>query len=93
MSILIKDLFTKKEYIPICLPWKEITQLTDLNQNNPDELLQNTEVSMSLQNSGTEVSNSEFLDQKNLKELLSPLNPPKWQRKQVALRNTDFLWT
>ena len=48
LSILIKNLFAKKQYIPICLPWKEITQLPDLNQNNPDELLQNTQASMSL---------------------------------------------
>jgi hypothetical protein len=92
LSTVIKDLFVKKQLPPICMPWKEKSHLTVLKQNNLDELLENTDASKRLQNNDG-VSNSKFSDQKNSKELPNPLNPPKWQRKQVASRSTDFLWT
>jgi hypothetical protein len=92
LSTVIKDLFIKKQLPPICMPWKEISHLTVSNQNNLDELLENTDASKRLQNNDG-VSNSNFSDPKNSKELPNPLNPPKRQRKQVASRNTDFLWT
>jgi hypothetical protein len=47
------------------MPWKEISQLTYLNQNNPDELSPKTEASKQLQNSDVGVPNSEFSDQKS----------------------------
>jgi hypothetical protein len=92
LSLVIKDFFVKKQLIPICVPWKEVPQLTDLNKNNLDESLENTEASMQLQNNDVGVLNLEFSDPKNSKELPNPLNPPKWQIKQIALRKTDFLW-
>jgi hypothetical protein len=63
------------------MPWKEI---------NLDELLEKTEASKQLQNSDIGVSNPEFSDQKISKKLHNPLHHSKWQRKQVALRNTFF---
>jgi len=93
LSIVIKDMFVKKQPTPICMPWKEISQLTDFNQNNPDQLPLNTKTSKQPQNSDVGVLNTEFSDKKNLKEFPTPLNPSKRQRKQVASKNADFLWT
>jgi hypothetical protein len=46
LSILIQELFVKKQLPPIYIPWKEISHLTDLSNNNLDELLDNTDASM-----------------------------------------------
>ena len=91
LSIVIKDMFVKKQPTPICMPWKELSQLTDLNHNNPVKLPMNTKTSKQPQNSDVGVLNTEFSDQKNLKELPASLNPSKRQRKEVALRNRFFM--
>jgi hypothetical protein len=39
LSTVIKDLNVKKQLPPICMPWKEVSHLTVLNQNNLNELL------------------------------------------------------
>jgi len=93
LSMVIKEMFVKKQSTPIRMPWKEISQLTELNHNNPDQLPPNTKTTKQPQISDVGVPNTEFPDQKNLKELPTPLNLSKRQRKQVALRNTEFLWT
>jgi hypothetical protein len=85
-------LFVKKQPTPICIPWKRILDVTDQNQNIPDNVTPNIEISKHLQNNDLEKLNSEFSDQKNSKKITAPLNPPKRQRKQVASKNTDFLW-
>ena len=45
LSIVIKDLFVKKQPTPICMPWKEILGETNLNHKNRSKLTLNTETS------------------------------------------------
>jgi hypothetical protein len=71
---------------------KEILDVSDPNQNIPDNVTPNIEISKHLQNDDLETLNRELPDQKNSKKITAPLNPPKRQRKQVASKNTDFLW-
>jgi hypothetical protein len=77
------------------MPWKEISQLTDLNQKNLDELLENTEASKQLQNSDVRRIKLKIFRSKKLKGVIYPFKllpppPPKRQRKQVALRTQIF---
>ena len=75
-----------------CIPGEGILDITDLNQNIPDYVTPNIEISKHLQNNDLEKLNTELSDQNNSKKITTPLNPPKRQRKQLALKNTDFLW-
>ena len=85
-------MFVKQHPTPICIPWEGILDITDLNQNIPDDVTPNIEIAKHLQNNDLEKLNTELSDQKNSKKITAPLNPPKRQRKQVASKNTDFLW-
>jgi RNase H-fold protein (predicted Holliday junction resolvase) len=78
LSIVIKDLFAKKQPTQICMPWKERSQVTDLNPNNPDELL--------LESTDTI---SDTLDQQNDSVNTRISNRRK---KFPPTRNEDFLW-
>lgn len=91
LAILIKDMLIKKHHNPIQLPWKELIDETNQNQRTSENLLLNTEILKHSSQFDTE--KPESTDQKNLKELTTFVDLPKRQRKQVALKNTDFLWT
>ena len=84
-----------KQLTPNCIQGMGILDIIDLdlNQNNPDDMKLNLEISKQLQNNELEKLNTELLDQKNSKEITMPLNSPKRQRKQVALKKTYFYWT
>ena len=94
MTIVIKDLFVKKQPSIICTPWKEISGETNLNHKNPSKFTLNIQTSKRPQNNNIGTLDKDSSDQKkkNSKELPTPLNPPKQQRKQVASMNADFLW-
>ena len=40
-----------------------------------------------------DIGTIEIPEQKNLMGTIIQSDPPKRQRKQIALKNTDFLWT
>jgi hypothetical protein len=81
-----------KQSTPNCTLGEGILDITDPNQNILDDVTPNTETSIDLQNNDLEKPNTELLDQKNSDKIPTPQKPPKRQRKQVALKNTDFLW-
>jgi hypothetical protein len=56
-------------------------------------LLDNTDASMWLQKNDARVSNSEFSDHKNSKELPNCLHPLKTAKKAGSLKEHRFLWT
>ena len=93
LAIVIKDLCVKKQLTPICMPWKEILGETNPNHKTPGKLAPNIQTSNQSQSNDIGSLDTESSDQRNLKRLSTPLNPPKRQRKQVAAMNTDFLWT
>ena len=80
-----------KQSIPIQLPWKESINDTNQSQMTSNKTTLNTETSKlpTLIQTGIETTKSS--DPKNLTST-TLLDPPKHQRKQVALRNTDYLW-
>jgi hypothetical protein len=75
LAIVIKDLFVKKKPTPILIPWKGISDVTDPNQNIPDNVTLNIEISKHLQNSDVEKLNTELSDQKRTKKITGPLYP------------------
>jgi len=64
LAIVIKDLFVKQHPTPICIPWEGILDITDLNQNIPDDVTPNIESAKHLQNNDLEKLNTELSDQK-----------------------------
>jgi hypothetical protein len=64
LAIVIKDLFVKKQPTPISITWKGISDVTDPNQNIPDNVTLNIEISKHLQNNDLEKLNTELSDQK-----------------------------
>jgi hypothetical protein len=81
----------KKQLIPIQMPWKELLEENNQSQRTPEKVALNTETSK--YPPPIETEKIESPDQKNLMESTTLLDLPKRQRKQVALKNTDFLWT
>ena len=63
--MLIRDMFVKKHPTPICMPWKELSQPTDLHKNNPVQLPMKTETSKQPQIRDVGVLNTEFSDKEN----------------------------
>ena len=91
LTIMIKNMSGMKQSIPIQLPWKESINDTNQSQMTSNKTTLNTETSKlpTLIQTGIETTKSS--DPKNLTST-TLLDPPKHQRKQVALRNTDYLW-
>ena len=74
LAIVIKDLFVKEQPTPICMPWKDISGETNLNHKNPSKLTLNIETSKHPQNNNIGILDTDSSDQKNSKELPTPLN-------------------
>jgi hypothetical protein len=87
----IKDMLVKKQLFPIQMPWKELLEENNQSQRTPEKVALNTEIFK--YPPPIETEKIESPDQKNLMESTTLLDLPKQQRKQVALMNTDFLWT
>jgi hypothetical protein len=66
-----------KQLTPNCILGEGILDITDLNQNIPNDVVPNIEISKHLQNNDLEKLNTEHSKQKNLKEINTPLTPPK----------------
>jgi hypothetical protein len=91
LTILIKDVLAKKQLTSIQIPWQRLLEGTNQSHLNRDNLVVNTEVSEhSLQNDRKKAETS---DQKNSVETTILSDHPKRQRKHIAIKNTEFLWT
>jgi len=92
LTIVIKNMSGMKQSIPIQLPWKESTN--DINQSQTTSIKTNLNIETSklpiLIQTGIETT--KLSDPENLMTSTTLLDPPKRQRKRVALRNTDYLW-
>ena len=84
-------MLVKKQLNPIQLPWKETIDETNQNQRTSENLILNTETSK--HSPQFDIGKTESTDQKNLMEPTTLLGLPKRQRKEIALKNTDILWT
>jgi lysophospholipase L1-like esterase len=91
LAMLIKDVFAKKQLTPIQLPWKELLEETNQRQKITENLTLNIETSK--QPPQIDIGTTENPEQKNLMGTITQSDLPKQQRKQTALKNTDFLWT
>ena len=91
LAILIKDVFAKKQLTPIQIPWKELLEEPNQSHKTSGNLTLNVETSK--QPSQIDIGTIEIPEQKNLMGTITQSDPPKRQRKQIALKNTDFLWT
>jgi len=91
LAILIKDVFAKKQLTPIQIPWKELLEEPNQRQKTSGNLTLNVETSK--QPPQIDIGTIEIPEQKNLMGTIIQSDPPKRQRKQIALKNTDFLWT
>ena len=91
LAILIKEVLVKKQLNPIQLSWKEAIDETNQNQRTSENLILNTETSKHPPQ--FDIGKTKSTDQKNLMEQTTLLDLPKRQRKQIAQKNTDFLWT
>jgi len=91
LTILIKDMLAKKQPTSIQIPWQGLLEGTNQSHLNTDNLVLNTEVSKHALPNDRE--KTETSDQKNSAETTILSDHPKRQRKQVALKNTEFLWT
>jgi hypothetical protein len=91
LAILIKNVLVEKQPNPIQLPWKELIDEINQNQRTSDNLILN--IKTPKHSPQFNMGKIEAIDQKNLMEPTTLLNLPKRQRKQIAQKNTDFLWT
>jgi len=91
LAILIKEVLVEKQFDLIQLPWKELIDKTNHNQRTSDNLILNTETPK--HSPQFDIGKTESTDHKNLMEPTTLLDLRKRQRKQIALINTDFLWT
>ena len=79
LTTVIKEYFTKQQLSSICLQWK------DSISEGLKSRLPKTEV---------RVVHLEVLKQSNLPRwIIQGSHSSEWQRKDAALRNSDFLWT
>jgi hypothetical protein len=101
LSTVIKDLYIKKQLPPICIPWKEISHLTVLNQNNPNELLDDARTIDTNNDSCENPKKTIYLSSvtdcsenllKNADISCSIRNPKSTRRKKPCSRSDDFLW-
>jgi len=76
--MVTKEFFNKKQLSPICLQWKD-----SISEGLKSRLLK-IEV---------RVVHLEVMNHNNLGGLSRISHPSNQQRKNVALRNTDSLWT
>ena len=78
LTMVIKEIFTKKQSSPICLQWKDSTSERLKSRSTETE---------------ERVVHPEVLNHSNLDKLSRISHPSKCQRKNAALINPDFLWT
>jgi RNase H-fold protein (predicted Holliday junction resolvase) len=90
LSIVIKELLIHKQLTPIPMPWKEMTHSTDLNHNNMDKLLENTDDSMRQQKNEVKSVKPKVCRSKKLKGTTKIIKPPKTPKTTGSLKEHKF---